>query len=101
MGQRFRLQELLETILGSRNVYFQPPNNFRMEYPCIRYQQDYQDNDYADNFPYRSEKRYLVTVIGLDPDSPVPDMIAALPKCRFSRFYTADDLNHHVYNLYF
>lgn len=101
MTRRLILQQRLENLLGSRNVYFQPPNNLQMVYPCIRYELDYEDVDRADNLPYRRDKRYLVTVITQDVDSPVPDRVAELPKCRFSRFYTAAYLNHHVYNLYF
>lgn len=101
MDQRLKLHSLLKEILGSDNVYFQPPNNLQMVYPCIVYHRDYQDNDYADNGPYRRMKRYLVTYISRDPDDLVPDAIADLPLCRFSRFYTADNLNHDAYNLYF
>jgi len=33
MGTRLELQNLLENILGSRNVYFQPPENLKLNYP--------------------------------------------------------------------
>lgn len=101
MKDRLELQALLEQILDSPNVYFQPPENLKMQYPCIRYQLDYQNLDHADNLPYRRDKRYLVTVIDQKPDSAIPDKIAELPMCRFSRFYTAGYLNHTVFNLYF
>jgi hypothetical protein len=40
-------------------------------------------------------------IIDQDPDSAIPPKVAALPMCLFNRFYTADNLNHDVYNLYF
>lgn len=92
---------LLETLLGTRNVYFQPPASFKMNYPCIVYQRDYQDNKFANNNPYSQTKRYAVTVIDRNPDSEIPDKVAALPLCAFTRHFTADTLNHDVYNLYF
>ena len=101
MGQRLQLQTLLEELLGSRNVYFQPPANVQMEYPAIVYSRDDIDTVFAGNLPYRSVKRYQVTVIDRDPDSEIPMRVAALPMCVFSRHFKADNLNHDVYNLYF
>lgn len=101
MGQRLQLQSLLETLLGSGNVYFQPPNNVQMAYPAVVYHRDYGVSLFADNKPYRNTKRYAVTVIDQDPDSLIPDKIEALPLCRFSRHFAADDLNHDVFDLYF
>lgn len=101
MAQRLQLQSLLEEILGSSNVYFQPPSNIQMQYPCIIYKWDSAETIFADNSPYRYSKRYQVTVIDSDPDSGIPDKIAALPMCKFDRFYPADNLNHDVFNLFF
>lgn len=99
MGTRSKLHELLLTL--APNVYFQPPADFKMKYPCIRYQRDDVHTIFADNALYKSKKRYLVTVIDEDADSDIPDKVAELPLCSFDRFYTADSLNHDVFNLYF
>ena len=37
MGTRLELQNKLEELLGSRHVYFQPPESVKMEYPAIKY----------------------------------------------------------------
>lgn len=101
MAPRLDLQSLLEFILGSSNVYFQPPNNVHMQYPSIVYQRDQYDVKHADDKVYRRQTRYQVTVIDRNPDSPIPDRIADLPLCSFDRFFIADNLNHSVYNLFF
>jgi len=101
MGQRLQLHNIFEGILGSTNVYFQPPANISMKYPCIVYERDNADTIFAGNKPYRYTKRYQVTVIDRDPESPVPEKVAALPMCTFSRFFTADNLNHDVFIIYF
>ena len=101
MAPRLQLQQLLKDLLGTGNVYFQPPANVQMEYPCIIYQRDFADTKFAGNSPYRYTKRYMVTVVDRDPDSAIPDKIAALPMCTYNRFYTADNLNHDVFNLFF
>jgi len=101
MAPRQQLQTLLVSILGSKNVYFQPPSNAQIKYPCIIYKRDDERVNHANNNPYNRRKRYQVTVIDPRPDSDIPDKIGALPLCAYDRFYTADNLNHDVYTLFF
>lgn len=99
MAPRSELQQLLETI--TNNVYFQPPENVKLEYPCIIYNRDYADTKFADDNPYTHTLRYMVMVIDQDPDSDIPAKVAALPMSSFNRFYAADSLNHDVYTVFF
>jgi hypothetical protein len=101
MGKRLDLQALLVDLLGTSNVYFQPPPTLSMLYPCIVYKRDNARTIYAGDKPYRNTKRYQVIVIDSNPDSDIPDKIAALPMCSFDRFYPAANLNHDVFNLFF
>lgn len=101
MAPRLELQSILVGILGSSNVYFQPPPTIQMKYPCIVYRRNDESAEHANNKPYSRRTRYQVTVIHRDPDNTVRDKVADLPRCEFDRFYTADNLNHDVYNLYF
>jgi hypothetical protein len=100
-GSRVALQALLEALVPDEKVYFQPPANVEMQYPCITYERDYARTEFADNAPYRHTKRYQVTVIDRSPDSEIPDMVARLPLCSYQRHYTADNLHHDVFDLYF
>jgi hypothetical protein len=101
MAQRLELQAILTDILQTDKVYFQPPPSVQMDYPCIVYHRDYELTNFADDKPYKHKKRYLVTVIDRNPDSGIPDKIAELPLCVYDRFYTADNLNHDVFKLFF
>jgi len=101
MGQRLDLQELLEAVLGSDKVYFQPPPNFMLSYPCITYNRSNIRSTSADNFPYKLDDLYTVTVIYADPDSGLPKEIAKLPRCVFDRHFTTNNLNHDVFNILF
>lgn len=101
MGPRLQLQVLLEACTQNQNVYFQAPSNLFIQYPCIVYQRDRINNQFADNVPYRHTKRYQVTIIDQDPDSPIPDRVAALPMTFFLRHFVTQGLHHDVYNLYF
>lgn len=98
---RVSLHNILVDILGSSDVYFQPPANVKLVYPCIVYKRDNVKTEFADNNPYSLDKRYQITIIDRNPDSDIPDKIAKLPKCIFTRHFVADSLNHDVYNLYF
>lgn len=98
---RLQLQTLLESLLGSTNVYFQPPATVKMQYPCIVYHRDNADTKFADNGPYRLTKKYQVTVIDRNPDSLIPDRVATLPLCTYNRWFSADNLNHDVFTLYY
>lgn len=99
MMTRLELHEMLCEVLGSRNVYFQPPESVKMKYPAIVYSRSDISNTYADDTSYLTSKEYLITVIDKDPDSEIPDRISKLPLCRFDRHYTADNLNHDVFTI--
>lgn len=101
MDQRLKLQKMLEELLGSSNVYFQPPESIQLKYPCIIYQWNTGDASFADNHPYIFTPRYQLMVIDRNPDSAIPHKIARLPKCTMDRTFTTDNLNHWVFNLYF
>jgi len=99
MAPRLELQALLETFAD--NVYFQPPTNIQLAYPCIIYERDFADTKFADDKPYTHTVRYMIVVIDQNPDSAILPQVAALPMCVFNRFYTAGNLNHNVFNMFF
>lgn len=101
MEKRLELHEMLCEILGSRNVYYQPPESVKMKYPAIVYERSEIRNDSADNSVYKQAISYQIVVIDRDPDSEIPIKISQLPRCRYERQYKADNLNHDVLELYY
>ena len=101
MATRLELQTLLEATLGSRNVYFQPPESKQISYPAIVYSLGGMESNYADDVTFTSVKQYSVIYITTDPDSEMIDILSKLPYCRFDRHYKSDNLNHYVYKIYF
>ena len=99
MGSRLELQKLLETILGSRNVYYQPPESIKIKYPAIIYSRNNIDNNFADDIVYMQNHTYQIIVIDANPDSEIVNKISKLPMCRYNRHYTSDNLNHDVFIL--
>lgn len=99
MDHRLQLQELLSKINGVKNVYFNPPTNTRMEYPCIRFSLAGRPAEYADNRRYVTHESYTVTFITRDPATApkVLEQIEEIPLTEFDRPYVADGLYHYVY----
>lgn len=101
MSNRLELQTLLENLLGSRNVYYQPPASVSMKYPAIVYSRNDILSRHAGNGVYTIKVAYTVTLIDKNPESACIEKLAALPLCSFDRHYVADNLNHDVFTLYF
>lgn len=101
MASRLQLQSELEELLGSRNVYFQPPASVQMRYPAIVYSRSDIENKHADDSVYNQTYFYELIVIDEDPDSEIVSKVSKLPTCRFDRHYTADNLNHDVFTIYY
>lgn len=99
--RRHELQAVLETLLGSRNVYYQPPHTLQIQYPCIVYELSRSEARYADDVKYNKHRKYQVTVIDRNPDSEIPDYVEALPYCSMETTYVSDNLNHFVFSLHF
>lgn len=99
MGRRLDLHHILVAI--TPKVYFQPPADTQMEFPCIVYQRDFAETKFAGNRPYSYTQRYQVTLIDPNPDSDILAEIVALPLCLFDRYFATSGLNHDVFVLYF
>ena len=101
MGTRDQLSQILRVLLGSGNVYFQPPPTVKMKYPAIVYEKN---TDYvrpADNGVYSRMWKYTIMIIDENPDTVLPDKMAELPYTKLNRAYTFQGLNHYVFNTYF
>lgn len=101
MARRIDLQTTLEKFLGSRNVYYQPPETIKMEYPAIVYSKSNIRSRFANDAAYSYLIRYEVIVIDRRPDNLVIDKLLTLPYCTHDRTYKADNLNHDVLTVYY
>ena len=101
MATRLELQRKLEELLGFKHVYYQPPENIKMEYPAIKYSKSNIQTRSADDRTYSKMTRYEIIVIDRKPDNPVIDELLKLQYCSYDRSYKAENLNHDVLTLYF
>ena len=83
-------------------AYFQPPKSLVMKYPCIRYSREKIATDKADNQNYLIHDCYQLVLMYKDPDSDLPrKVIEAFSMCSHVDHYTADNLYHDIFNLYY
>lgn len=87
---------------GSPNahVYFQPPTNVEIKYPCIVYSAEPTETQRADNRAYLKKHPYKVQFISTRPESPILDMILDYPYSRMTATYCSDGLYYTTYKLY-
>lgn len=93
------LQSTFEELLESRNVYYNPPESVRMNYPAIVFMRSKINNTFANNTVYRQTYPYEVTVITYDPDDSIIYKVSRLPMCSFDRSFISDNLYHSVFTL--
>ena len=88
MERRYKLNEALQKVLGSKNVYFQPSENVKIQYDCI--------------IRYINHDFYELIAITRNPDSHiVDDLEQAFEYCEHQRSYITNGLYHHVIYLYY
>lgn len=100
MADRLELHSVLQELLGSSNVYYQPPESIKMQYDAIRYSKKTIDSKYANDRKYSMIDCYEVMVISRLPDNPVIKKLLSLPYCSYDRHYVADNLHHDVLTIY-
>ena len=72
-----------------------------MSYPCIVYSLDNIDIKNADDINYKIERRYLITAVDTNPDSPLVNKLLTIPRISFNRSYVGDGLYHFAFTLYY
>ena len=100
MADRLELHSVLQELLGSSNVYYQPPESIKMQYDAIRYSKKTIDSKYANDRKYSMIDCYEVIVISRLPGNPVIKKLLSLPYCSYDRHYVADNLHHDVLTIY-
>lgn len=101
MASRVDLQNKLVEILGSKQVYYQPPASTKIEYTAIVYSRSNIESRYANDAKYSMKNKYELIVISKRPDDPVIIKLLELPYCSHDRQYKSDNLYHDSLTLYY
>lgn len=113
MRSRLDLHEKLKDFIGNDNVYFEPPEGYKMSFPCIKYNLSGADVLRANDSIHRFMKRYSVTIITRDVDEGeewrpsaredgiIEGFLKTFEHSSFDRPFKSDNLMHFVFTLYF
>ena len=101
LDKRREFHQVLCDVLGSKNVYFQPPETQKIIYPCFVYKVSTVDVKRANNKLYLGKVRYMVTLIDRNPDSKFFDKVMELPYTSFATSFRTEGLNHFVFEIYY
>lgn len=102
MTNRLELHTKLTTLIGNNNAYFQPPESFKMKYPCVLYNNEAGETTKACNKLYKYTPKYTVTFMYTE-DKPniVTDMLLSFDYCNLDRVFVNDNLYHYIFTLYY
>ena len=99
--KRLKLDGVLRKILGSDNVYFQPPESVKMQYPCIRYNLAKIPVVHADDKAYLMNPKYVIVYISPEPDDETRFTLVRDLGVPIIQTYAKDGLYHYIYELYY
>ena len=99
--KRLELHALLVRLLGSSNVYHQPPENLALRFPAIIYERVDYAVEYADDRPYHSVRQWQVSVVSQEPTHPVVDKFMELLTAVFKTRYVVSGMQHDVVTIYY
>lgn len=95
------LRSIVKQRCGSENVYYQPPANLRLKYPCICYKREKIRSPKADDRVYIQTFHYSVTVIDTKPDSEMIAAMSMLERAAYDRNFVSDNLYHDVFSVWY
>ena len=99
MANRIEFNTFLKTICP--NVYFQKPTNITMKYPAIVYSIKDIEKIKANNKSYKTNHKYEVTVLDMNPDTTIVDELMKLDYCEFDRHFVYDGINNFSFIIYY
>lgn len=100
---RREFQKILESVISpyGGNVYFQPPENIKLKFPCILFEVSSMDLTHADNTLYERVIQFSVMYISKTTNEDVVDKLTALPYSWFERHFVQDGLNHYIFRIFY
>lgn len=91
-----------ELLTHCDNVYFQPPSNVRLNYPCVIYHKSGYESTHANDSVYGLKTEYQLTVIQRDPEGVLDEQILkSFPLCRVTTTFVSENLYHTFLTLYY
>ena len=94
------LRALQQDYLGYQHTYFEPPEEVRMQYDAVVYENQGMDVRRANNKSYLIRPTYQVTIISRDAETLLPRMIQEhFERCNPGRPFVRDNLYHFPFTI--
>lgn len=96
---RLKLHGLMAEIYPELEIYYQPPTNLTLSYPCIVYTLSDLDPTFANNSPYSIKSVFTITLMRHLTDRSglyVKNMLK-IPYTRFITGFTSDNIVHNQF----
>lgn len=91
-AKRMNLHTVLKGLMSNGRVYYQPDENVRLSYPCIIYDFNSLNTEYANNSTYFQMYQFSITLITTDATDSTFDTLNQL--FNFDNKFISDDLTH-------
>lgn len=93
----------LSELVNTGKVYFQPPANVHLEYPCFVLHRTDAYQPHADDRNYLYRPAYKVSYINRDePDPDIVEMVVRkFPHCHYTGHTVVDNLHHDYFTIYY
>lgn len=101
MHKQQEVQSILESILGSRNVYFQPPASVQIKFPAFIYFTGRVNDRFADDSRYLKRRPYEVQYVSKTFDEKFVNDMLELPYCELNTTFKKDNVYHYNFTIYF
>lgn len=99
--RRLKLSQSLHALFDHPdNIYFDPPESKKLDFPAIVYTRSTVDTINADNRKYLIYDRYQITYIHKDKDDETVEKILNLPRCEHDQEFQQNDMYHDVFTIY-
>lgn len=96
------IAELAE-LVNTGKVYFQPPANVHLEYPCFVLHRNEAYQPKADDFNYLYRPSYKVSYINRDEPDPdvIQQVLERFPHCHYTGHTVVDNLHHDYFTIFY
>lgn len=94
------LLHLLKKAVAHNRVYFQPPENLRMDYPAVIFHLSRNKTTHASDGRFKDNQEYTVILITEDPQPDALDAILNIPYSTLETTYVSNGMNHFVFTIY-
>lgn len=100
MNKWKEVKSILDNVSEDLEVYYQPPANYKINYPAIIFNKTGGGYDFADDEVYSKQMEYDVKVIYKNPNEDFEESMSNIQFCSPTRSFVSNGLYHDVYKLY-